>query len=292
MNLLLRDNKKCEQFVSTFMNIKTFTESVNIAIYEDRLYAQGMNPSHVALFEIVLLKDWFDIFETSGGTQHIGLSLSILQKILKTWKADHSIELSCKKDSARLHIYFHGKHNKSFKMPQLDMDVELLQIPVINHPLKSSIASNMWKEILDELIMFGDSVSMICDDNQMKLKAKDDEMSCFMKNNITKKHFQHYSLNVNEYDEIYITYSLRYLIKVCAFYKVAPHLNIHMDPNVPLQLTYYFENNIMDDFNSKNEDSYLRFYIAPKEVNDDDEYSEDDSDDDDDISNAMEDLEL
>ena len=85
MNFLLTNNKKCEQFVSTFMNIKTFAENVNIAIHEDRLYAQGMDPSHVALFEIVLLKEWFDTFETSDGTQHIGISLTILQKILKTW---------------------------------------------------------------------------------------------------------------------------------------------------------------------------------------------------------------
>ena len=321
MNFLLSNNKKCEQFVSTFMNIKTFAESVNIAIHEDRLYAQGMDPSHVALFEIVLLKEWFDTFETSDGTQHIGISLTILQKILKTWKPDHSIELSCKKDSAKLHIRFHGKHKKSFKMALLEMDMELLQIPEINHPLQASIASSMWKEILDELIMFGDSVSMTCNNDQMKLKAKDDEMSCLMKNKISKKHFQHYIFNVEEYDEIHITYSLRYLIKVCAFHKVASQMNIHMDPNVPLQLTYYFENTNMDESDEchdKNEDNYVRIYIAPKEV-DDDEESDDDSDDednndeddnsdeddeddeddnncnddsDDDISNAMEDLEM
>ena len=321
MNFLLSNNKKCEQFVSTFMNIKTFAESVNIAIYEDRLYAQGMDPSHVALFEIVLLKEWFDRFETSDGTQHIGISLTILQKILKTWKPDHSIELSCKKDSAKLHIRFHGKHKKSFKMSLLDIDMELLQIPEINHPLQSCIASSMWKEILDELIMFGDSVSMTCNNDQMKLKAKDDELLCLMKNKISKKHFQHYAFNIEEYDEIHITYSLRYLIKACAFHKVASQMNIHMDPNVPLQITYYFENTNMDESDEchdKNEDNYVRFYIAPKEV-DDDEESDDDSDDednnddnedsddedsdkdednnciddsDDDISNAMKDLEM
>lgn len=303
------------------MNIKTFAESVNIAIYEDRLYAQGMDPSHVALFEIVLLKEWFDRFETSDGTQHIGISLTILQKILKTWKPDHSIELSCKKDSAKLHIRFHGKHKKSFKMSLLDIDMELLQIPEINHPLQSCIASSMWKEILDELIMFGDSVSMTCNNDQMKLKAKDDELLCLMKNKISKKHFQHYAFNIEEYDEIHITYSLRYLIKACAFHKVASQMNIHMDPNVPLQITYYFENTNMDESDEchdKNEDNYVRFYIAPKEV-DDDEESDDDSDDednnddnedsddedsdkdednnciddsDDDISNAMKDLEM
>ena len=299
MNILLQDNKKCEQFVTTFTNIRTFAESVNIAIYEDRLYAQGMDPSHVALFEIVLMKDWFHRFETTTGTQNIGISLSVLQKILKTWKTDHSIELSCKIDSAKLHIRFHGKHTKSFKLSLLDMDIELLHIPEINHPLQSCIASNMWKEILDELIMFGESVSMTCDQDKMRLKVKDDDMSCLMKNKINKKLFQYYSFNVDEYDEIHVTYSLKYLIKACAFHKVAPQLIIHMDPNVPLQLTYYFENSNMDESDDKNDYNYVRFYIAPKEADDDDDDSDDDdveldedSDSDDDISNAMEDLEM
>lgn len=293
MNFLLRDNKKCEQFVSTFTNIRTFAESVNIAIHEDRLYAQGMDPSHVSLFEIVLLREWFDAFETKGGTQHIGISLSVLQKILKTWKADHSIELSCKKDNAKLDIRFHGKQKKSFKVPLLDMDIELLHIPEINHPLQSCIASNTWKDILDELIMFGDSVSMTCDNNKMRLKAKDEELSCLMKNTIDKKLFQYYSFNVDEYDEIHVTYSLRYLIKACAFHKVASQLSIYMDPNVPLQLTYYFENTNMDESDGENEENYVRFYIAPKEMDDDEETDDESCDDNDDnILNDMEDLEL
>ena len=283
MKLTLRDPAKCEQFVTTFMNIKIWSETLNITIDNNRLYAQGMDPSHVALFEISLWNNWFDIYEVEDGcSHHIGVSLPILNKLLKTWKSGYSIELKYKENDSSMEIFFDGPYAKAFQMSLMDIDMELLQIPPTEHPLEMAMPSDTWKELMDNMIMFGDTVSILCNEDHMKFRVKEEGQLCSMKTTIESKDFYHFDFDTN-HDDIRISYALGYLQKVCSFHKLSPHIYVHLNPEVPIQLSYIFDT---DHENDKT--NGICFYIAPKQIEEEDE----EDDEDEDMGDAMEELDM
>ena len=54
MNIEIKDSKKCEQFVQMFQYIKLFSLHVNISFKLDNFFIQGMDSSHISVFEILL----------------------------------------------------------------------------------------------------------------------------------------------------------------------------------------------------------------------------------------------
>ena len=55
-------------------------------------------------------------------------------------------------------------------------------------------------------------------------------------------------------------FSTKYFKQACSFYKISENIYLHLEPNSPIKIAYYFET----------EKNYFKFYIAPKI--DDDEF--------------------
>ena len=68
MEILINNTTNGEIFTTLFQHMKLFTENVNVYFREDELFIQGMDRSHVSIFEIKLPKDWFDKYELSTET--------------------------------------------------------------------------------------------------------------------------------------------------------------------------------------------------------------------------------
>ena len=66
MKFEIVDKKRCLEFINIFSNLKYFTESINLMISEDKLYVQGMDQSHVCVYELFLDKAWFHLWEVSS----------------------------------------------------------------------------------------------------------------------------------------------------------------------------------------------------------------------------------
>ena len=88
MEILINNTTNGEIFTTLFQHMKLFTENVNVYFREDELFIQGMDKSHVSIFEIKLPKDWFDKYELS--TEIIlGINTNILFKVLNTREKTH-----------------------------------------------------------------------------------------------------------------------------------------------------------------------------------------------------------
>ena len=92
MEIIIQDKLKAELFINIFQNIKLFSDIFTIDINEETFYIQGMDASHVSIFEINLTRDWFDTYNVSSSTS-LGINSSIFPKILNTWTCDHNIKL-------------------------------------------------------------------------------------------------------------------------------------------------------------------------------------------------------
>ncbi len=83
MNILLQQPQKAEQFALLFQHVKSFTDHINIVFFQEYMYVQCMDTSHVSIMEITLPAEWFDQYtNTTSDSLTIGLSSSLLFRIL------------------------------------------------------------------------------------------------------------------------------------------------------------------------------------------------------------------
>jgi len=131
MEIIIQDKLKAELFINIFQNIKLFSDIFTIDINEETFYIQGMDASHVSIFEINLTREWFDTYNVSSSTS-LGINSSIFPKILNTWTCDHNIKLNITKedylDIAFEKISGNTEYNKYFEIPLVDVDTEKLNI--------------------------------------------------------------------------------------------------------------------------------------------------------------------
>ena len=81
MKITLENRKKVSQFGNILKHLKHFSQDIEIFINEDRLYAQGMDGSQAALFELVLKSDWFTSYDVEGDVV-LGINCELIAKVL------------------------------------------------------------------------------------------------------------------------------------------------------------------------------------------------------------------
>ena len=60
MKIVINDPKKVSIFATIFRRLKDVAPDVNIDLYTDKMYIQGMDDARVCLFELLLQSDWFE----------------------------------------------------------------------------------------------------------------------------------------------------------------------------------------------------------------------------------------
>ena len=92
MRVVITNKDKAKAFTSMFQNMKLFCEHINLMFEPGRLYAQGMDSSHISVFEIFIPSTWFDEY-VQEGTSVIGLSTQHLFRILNTREESQQISI-------------------------------------------------------------------------------------------------------------------------------------------------------------------------------------------------------
>ncbi len=251
MEIILEDDKKCAIFTSIIQNLKQLSDSVNIRLNEDNLYIQGMDSAHISMFELSIQKEWFTTY-TVNETITIGANLIILSKILSTRSEKQHIRLTYNSDNLdKLGVDFIGKdddYNKFFEFPLMDLDVELLGVPDTVYDLNLTIDSKKFKQLVDQLNTFGDSVSFNTDGAKLNVETEGDMAT--MKMEILKND------DIKELvidNDVSISFNTRIIHHICGFHKIAQNVFIGLSNNIPVEMKY-----ILDD------ESFMRVFLAPK----------------------------
>ena len=64
MKFTIENKIKKELFVSIFQTLKNCTTILSLLFKKDGLFIQGMDKSHVCMFELFIKKSWFHYYET------------------------------------------------------------------------------------------------------------------------------------------------------------------------------------------------------------------------------------
>jgi proliferating cell nuclear antigen len=249
MEFTISDVKKSEYFQIIFQNIKLFTDIYNIEFKNDGLFVQGMDNSHVTIFEINLSKDWFSSYECNESLS-IGLHSGIFNKILSTRDSIQNIKIEYNDDS--LDISFEHpttSFNKYFRMPLVDFDGDRMEIPPCDYTISMEFDSKEWKKILDQLSSFGDSITFDCDDDKVNMISETVEGK--MNASIQSSTMETYIADEN--CQVHASFNAKFLQLMSNFYKLNQNIIFNLSQDIPCCFRY----------NLSDSDS-IRFYLAPQ----------------------------
>ena len=236
--------------------LKTSTSFCNMMFKNDYIHIQGMDKSHICLFNVILSSQWFDEYKLNNDTK-ISFSSSIFYSIIST-KADNQnlhIFMADETDD-QLEIKFETEgeakkkdFKKSFKMPLIEYEYEEMNIPTPDYDAEFSFSSKQIADIFNQLNNFSDDIIMECSENDVNLSANGANGE--MKVEIPIDELT--SFSIVEGETITLTYSLAYINKMCITNKLSTDIDFSLSNNCPLKINYDLGN-----------DSNLVFFIAPK----------------------------
>jgi len=256
MNITIGDKKKKDLFISIFSLLKNSSSQINTTFNSDHIHIQGMDKSHICLFDLTLTKNWFSQYEVTSPA-NLCFDATIFHSIISTKSDDQHLVIKQFEDDVLSIELVNGDkksdYSKFFTMPLIDYEYEEMMIPETDYDAELSLPSKKVSDMLSQLINFGDDLNIKCSDDFVDFKTKGS--SGEMRVNIPIDDMSSYS--VVEGENINLNYSLQYINKMCITNKLSSDIDFYLSCEYPMKIKYDLGDN-----------SSLLFYIAPKLVDD------------------------
>lgn len=254
MRLEISDLKKADIFVQCFQNMKTFTESINVIFDSEHMFIQCMDSTMVLIMELKLPSSWFDVYKVDEPVT-IGLLTNLWSKVLGVRDKTHHILLNTEEKEDHVSVLFNQSNNKmvfdkSFEVPLISLDTDMLQIPEKEYPAEFTLPSTLFGSMVTQLKQFGDNMYVECTEEHIQLVADSQDFGK-MKTHIPIEDLDEYA--IDEGGKINCSFGLRMLHNVCSYQKIAETVSLGVSDNFPLKIEYNMSDNAM-----------LVFYLAPR----------------------------
>ena len=261
MNFNISEYDKVSKFCNVFQYLKNITDILNISFSNNGLFIQGMDNTHVCMFQLKLDNNWLTDYSYTHSAPNTILAISSanLNKILSTHNEDQSILFNFIEDSDKLEIKFKSNDsknknfNKTFKLNLLDIGYITEIYSDFDYGAEITTLSKTMFTIIDQLSQFHDQVAVTCDETKIEFDANGDEMS--MNVEIEMDDVIEYA--VDEDETISVEFSVNYFKKICGLQKFTNNVNLKFSNNYPMFVEYMI-----------NENNKLTLYLAPKIVDD------------------------
>jgi proliferating cell nuclear antigen PCNA len=257
MKLLLKDKKKKDTFISIFQLLKNASSQINVMFDPERCHIQGMDKSHICLFDLSLSKDWFDSYEADQAK--LCFDSSIFYSMISIKGDEQNLNISTldnDQDNIKIELVNplenlskKADFNKFFVMPLMEYEYEEMVIPNAEYDSEITLPAKKVTDMLSQLSNFGNDLNIVCDDEYTDFKTTG--ISGEMRVNIQVDDMISYS--VVEGEQLSLTYSLSYISKMCITNKLSSDIEFNLSGEFPMKIKY-----------DLGEESCLLFYIAPK----------------------------
>ena len=255
VKFVIGDKERCNQFVSLFSCMKQFADTYSFAFAPDGVSLEGMDPSHVCMFQLKLSSDWFMEYSVEKPT-NISVSSSSLQRVLQTHDGQ-KIVLSHDDSSDHVDVAFvvgptdnKGVFAKAFKLALMTVvDHMDLSVPEFEYTAEMSMPSKTLAQLIDQLGSFADTVSVACSEESISLESKGDDTSM----NVEIQFDQLTSYEIDEDETVSVCFAVSFLKKVAGAQKLSDSVSVKFSNAYPLFVRYDLE-----------ESSALSFHLAPK----------------------------
>lgn len=252
---VISDKKKKDIFISIFSLLKNSSSCINLNIDKTTFHIQGMDKSHVCLFDLKLHYNWFDYYKVDK-KYNLCFSTSIFYSIINIKSEEQSMVFYLDDDNNDILLiefknneHYNNDYNKFLKLPLIDYDYEELQIQLTEYDVEFSMSSKKVTDILSQFNNFGDDLNIICSEDYVDFITSRDDVE--IRVNIPANDLSSYSIVEGEL--INLTYSLVHISKICLTNRLTNDIDFNLSVSSPTRITYNLE-----------KESVLMFYIAPK----------------------------
>jgi proliferating cell nuclear antigen PCNA len=260
MKLTINNNKK-DTLIALFQIIKNSTCFCNMMFKDKYIHIQGMDKTHVCLFNVVISNGWFDEYERNieEDSDNICFDSSIFHSIISSKNDSNILKIHFEGNADYLNIdlisdnknknKIKGDFDKHFKIPLTEFDYDVMELPDVEYDADFCINSKKICEITSQMLQFGNELNVICDEEKIHLITKG--INGEMLVNIPIEDLDEYS--IVEGEQLDLLYSLTYIDKLCLTNKLSQTINFSISKDFPMKISYDLGDN-----------SNVIFYIAPK----------------------------
>ena len=267
LTITIKNATKVYQFTQILQNLKGISNELNLVCKEDGLYAQGMDSSHICLFEMNIKPDWFDTYTCTEDCV-MGIHCEMLFKIISCIKEGQYIDMSYNEDKNgdKLTIDLLGNsYDKSFELSLIDIESDMVELPSKEYTADIRFISKDFAELVNQLSIFGDKLKIYCGDDII-LNSEND----FGKVDIRVKEEDIIEYMMEEGAELKSDFGIRFITMITKFSNLNKELLINISQDFPIKLTYNLDDwkdKPTDDDEEQEEeqsiDNYISFYLAP-----------------------------
>jgi proliferating cell nuclear antigen PCNA len=248
MKFQIKDVKKAVEFIELIKLIKQLSNHLTFMCSTEQIYIQVMDNSHVCLVDITIPNSWFHLYESKNIT--FSVSTNIMSKICSMYTLDSILEIIVDEenpDIMNIHL-LHNLQNKLFSIPLMNIDKDTLTPSEIDTKLDFQMNTKTLEKYVNELAQFGEDIIIECRDDKIYLCAEGIEG----KLNVEIDNDKLDEFNVVEGYNFKGSYSIKYLQYVTKLFISYPNINLFLDENNPLMITFTCT------------DIKIKFFIAPK----------------------------
>lgn len=255
MKIVINENYQKTHIIALFHLLKSCTSCVCMMFQKDLLHIQGMDKSHICLFDIKIAKMWFS--EYNCDDERYCVDTHTFYNIINSSGETHDIVLSSTENEDTLDIDLitnqGGQFNKHFRIPLIDMEYDVLEIPETEYDAEFSMHAKKICDIVNQMTSFGSDINIKCSEESFELIANGiiGEMSVKIPiDDLT-------AFSINEGEVINLKYSLSYINKMCLTNKLSTEIDFFISRDCPMKIKY-----------DLGKESSFAFYIAPKIADD------------------------
>lgn len=259
MKLVINEKHKKDTLIALFQMLKISTCFCNMMFKEEHIHIQGMDKTHICLFDVKVDNNWFDLIERNNNDlECICFDSEIFYSIINTKHDGNTIVIFFEGNSEHLNIDLISDTKKSkndfdkhFKIPLAEFEYDVLELPNTEYDAEFSISSKKICDITSQMLQFGNDLHINC--TEEKIDFISSGINGEMLVNIPIDEIDEYS--IVEGDNINLDYSLIYINKNCLTNKLSDTISFSISKEYPMKIKY--------DLGNK---SSITFYIASKMI--------------------------
>lgn len=223
------------------------------------IYVQGMDNSHICLFELQLNKGDFEDFKfsTKKDSSVIAVTSAALEKVLACYQSGQKLDISTKGTSPTdLSFTFSGGGNgnldKSISIPVHHADGEtLLTIPSVEYDVDITISAKSLSTVMEQLSLFGDRTTIKCNSESISFKCSGGHGTIDI--SLDDDTIDDMEYAIVEELELSQLYNMRFMRLLTSYVTLRKSVYVGLKDDSPLSVRYGLSD----------KKSYLQFYLAP-----------------------------
>ncbi len=246
--MLVAKTKGPEEWKAVTSAISTLVEEATFEATSESISFRGMDPSHVALIDILWPNSAFEKFECDGDIK-FGVRVDEFSKLIKRADKDDSIEISITEENMLL-VKIIGAYKKQYKMRLIESGAGSTPLPKISFNTKIAITASAFDKILSDIAVVSDYISLESSAGKAVFAGRGDSGEA----TITLESGSEGLEELNVKDESKATYSLEYLSSIVkAIGTSAGSVICEYSSKMPLRLEFKVSNV-----------GRIHFFLAPR----------------------------